>query len=143
MADATSSDALQLSPYIFFYGRCEEALEFYKKALGGSYDLQRVEGTPDADKLPAEARNRVMHATFTAPGISFMASDGQETKKIDPDAGNINLCLGTQDRARGERTFNALADGGTTLQPFGEAFWGGMFGAAVDRFGIEWMITTP
>ncbi len=134
---------MQLQPYIFFYGRCEEALEFYKKTLGGTYELMRVRDTPMADQTPAEQRNSVMHASFTAEGINFLAADGRDIKAIDPDAGNISLSLTATDAAEGDRVFRALSDGGKVTMPLDAAFWGGRFGMFVDRFGIEWMMTAP
>jgi PhnB protein len=134
---------MRLEPYIFFYGRCEEALEFYKGALGGEYDLQRVEGSPAAEHMPPGSENRVMHASFRAGDLRFMASDGREAKAIDPDAGNISLSIEADDTAAGERVFNALADGGKVTMPMDAVFWGGRFGMLVDRFGIEWMVTSP
>lgn len=133
---------MQLEPYIFFYGRCEEALEFYKSAIGGSYELQRISEGPMAAEASPAFQNKVMHATFKGNGLTFMASDGSEGKTIDPDAGNISLALGTEDRAEGDRVFKALSDGGTVVMPLGDAFWGGRFGMVVDKFGNEWMITT-
>ena len=134
---------MQLQPYIFFYGRCEEALEFYKNALGGTYELMRVEGTPAAEHMPPDAGNRVMHASFTSAGVTFLASDGREDKAVDPNAGNIALALAATDSGEGERIFNALADGGKITMPIDAAFWGGRFGIVVDRFGTEWMMTLP
>ena len=134
---------MQLVPYIFFYGRCEEALEFYKTALGGTYEIQRVAGSPAEEHMPPGSGNRVMHAKFTAGGNFFMASDGREDKPIDPDAGNIDLSLETDDAATGDRIFQALSAGGSVTMPLDAAFWGGRFGMLVDRFGIEWMISTP
>jgi PhnB protein len=142
-SDVQTSAGAQLAPYIFFYGRCEEALEFYAGAFGGTYELQRVADSPMADQVPAESRNGVMHATFTAPGITFMASDGRDVKPIDPDAGNISLALTAPDRAEGEHIFNALAQGGNVTMPLDEAFWGKRFGMVQDRFGNEWMVTSP
>lgn len=72
-----------------------------------------------------------------------MGSDGQQVKKIDPDEGNISLMLRAPDAAAGDRVFAALADGGSVTMPLDEAFWGERFGMLVDRFGIEWMITSP
>ena len=139
----TGVSVMQLSPYIFFYGRCEEALDFYKNALGGTYEMQRNSDTPMADQTPPEMRNKIMHATFTAPGITFMASDGREVKTVDPDAGNISLALTATDSAQGDKIFKALADGGNVTMPLEAAFWGGRFGILVDRFGNEWMISSP
>jgi len=134
---------MQLQPYIFFYGRCEEALEFYKKTLGGTYELMRVRDTPMAEQMPAEQRDLVMHASFTAEGINFLAADGRDVKAIDPDAGNISIALAATDAAEGDRVFRALSDGGKVTMPLEPAFWGGRFGMFVDRFGIEWMVTAP
>lgn len=132
----------QLVPYIFFYGRCEEALEFYKRVLGGSYEMMRNSDSPMADQVPSDFRNKVMHASFTAPGIAFFASDGREGKTIDPDAGNISLALNIPNSAEGDRVFKALSEGGKVTMPLEGAFWGGRFASFVDRFGNEWMLTT-
>lgn len=140
---AKASTDLQLQPYIFFYGRCEEALEFYKDVFGGTYELQRVKDSPVVDKMPAELGDKVMHAAFKSPSIAFLASDGREIKPIDPEAGNISLALAATHAAEGERIFKALSEGGQVKMPLDEAFWGGRFGMLTDRFGNEWMITTP
>jgi len=135
--------ATKLAPYIFLYGRCEEALEFYKGVFGGSYEMMRVRDTPVASEMPPEAANSVMHASFTADEIRFMASDGQSVKAVDPDAGNISLSLEFDDAARGEKIFNGLAAGGKVGMPVSPAFWGGRFGMLTDKFGTEWMIVLP
>jgi PhnB protein len=95
-----------------------------------------------AEQVPANLRQKIMHATFKGDGFSLMASDGDLSKTVDVDAGNISLSLGIDDPAQGERVFNALAEGGTVKMPFSDAFWGGKFGMLVDRFGVEWMITS-
>ncbi|HVA33684.1 MAG TPA: VOC family protein [Candidatus Baltobacteraceae bacterium] len=138
-----TTNTLLLQPYIFFYGRCEEALEFYKGAIGGTYEFQRISESPMAGQFPADSRNRVMHGKFTGPGISFLVSDGRDAKSIDPDEGNISLALHSEDRATGDRVFAGLANGGKVTMPLKDAFWGGRFGSLVDRFGVEWMVTTP
>jgi PhnB protein len=131
---------MQLEPYIFFYGRCEEALQFYKSAIGGDFEISRFEGSPMAEQVPQDFSNKVMHGTFKGPGFSFMASDGRPGKTIDPDEGNISLCLSTSDEAEGKRVFGALSAGGQVGMPLAQAFWGGTFGMLTDRFGIEWMV---
>jgi len=135
--------ATNLVPYIFFYGRCEEALEFYKSVFGGTYEMMRVSDTPMASEMPPDSGNRVMHASFTADGVAFMASDGRDSKAVDPDAGNISLSLSFDDAATGERIFNALAVGGKIGMPIDKAFWGGRFGMLTDKFGSEWMVVLP
>ena len=139
----TQTTTLLLQPYIFFYGRCEEALEFYKKIFGGTYEAMRNSDTPYGEQMPPDFKNKIMHASFTAPGVSFFASDGREAKSIDPDEGNVSLAINATDGAAGERMFNALAEGGKVTMPIENAFWGGRFGSVQDRFGIEWMCTLP
>jgi PhnB protein len=132
---------MQLNPYIFFYGKCEEALELYKRAIGGDFELSRYEGTPMAEQVPADFRNKVIHASFSGPGFSFLAADGRPGKTIDPDEGNISLCIESHDEAEGTRVFKALSEGGTVGMELSQAFWGGKFGMLTDRFGIEWMVS--
>ena len=120
---------MDLEPMVFFYGRCAEALEFYKAALGGSYEVRLRDG------------DRIDYARFTGPGIAFGAADGTG-ERIDPEAGNISLSLAVPDASRAAEIFDALAKGGKVLQPFGDAQWGGKFGNVYDRFGNEWFVTS-
>ncbi len=122
---------LELVPFIYFYGRCDEALEFYKNALGGSYEIVRRDG------------GKIQYATFTGSGISFKASDGMSTRRIDPNEGNVTLALTVPDATRAAEVFAALSDGGEVATPFGDAQWGGKFGALHDRFGNEWYVAAP
>ena len=125
---------MQLSPYIFFAGTCEEALNFYVEVFGGEIvSLNRFEGSPmEAD---AEDAKKVMHATFKAGDLTFMASDGSEPRS----AGNVSLA--TEDEAEGSRVFSGLTAGGTVTMPFESVFWGGKFGMLIDRFGVMWMVS--
>ena len=132
----------QCVPYIFFYGRCEEALEFYKNVFGGKWEGMRVKDTPMAAQMPQETGNNIMHASFTSSGVNFQCSDGDQKKIVDPDEGNVSLSITAADAADGERVCKALAEGGKLVQPFGDAFWGGKFGMVNDRFGTQWMITS-
>ena len=133
---------MQTKPYVFFYGRCEEALNFYKSVFGGTFEIMRNSDAPaDMQQMMEGADgNRVMHASFTAPGVEFFASDGRETKNVDPDEGNIAIALDT-DANEGARICKALGEGGKVQMEFSDAFWGGKFGNVVDRFGTEWMVT--
>lgn len=142
----TTGTALTFQPYIFFYGRCKEALDFYKDVFGGTYEAMTVGDSPfkDDPKMGGENnRNRIMHASFTSPGVNFLCSDGQDNKTIDPDEGNISIALSTTDKTQGERIVKRLSEGGTVKMPLAEAFWGGRFANVIDRFGNDWMITTP
>ncbi|MBV9271117.1 MAG: VOC family protein [Candidatus Eremiobacteraeota bacterium] len=139
----SGANALQLQPYIFFYGRCEEALEFYKNAFGGTYDAMRNSDSPVDEQVPADWGNKIMHASFTGNGVQFLCSDGREAQSIDPEEGNVSLALSASDGPTGERVFNALAQGGKITMPIDNAFWGGRFGSVQDKFGIEWLVTLP
>ncbi|HEX5275166.1 MAG TPA: VOC family protein [Candidatus Rubrimentiphilum sp.] len=136
---------MKLEPYIFFYGKCEEALAFYKKVLGGEYNVIPFGKAPHGHEVPADYQNKVMHADFKGQGFAFMASDGPPGKTVDPDAGNIALSLELSSAAEGKRVFDALADGGKVSMPLSDVEWGGggKFGIIVDRFGTEWMVTSP
>lgn len=94
---------MKLTPYVFFYGRCEEALKFYAGVFHGTYEAMRNGDGPMKDHVPAETHDKIMHAKFTAPGIEFMAADGRATQAIDPDAGNITLAVEAR-RGSGRRS---------------------------------------
>ena len=131
---------MQLAPYLFFDGTCEEALEFYSGALGGKIsDLNRFADSPMAQGMPPEHRNRIMHATFEAPGLTFMASDGDGIE-AGQEARRVALSLATMDSDEGARVFEALGAGGAVTMPYAKQFWGASFGMLVDRFGIRWMV---
>ena len=136
--------ATTFQPYIFFYGRCAEALDFYKDVFGGTYEAMTVGDSPfKGDPNMGGDDDRIMHASFASADVSFLCSDGRETKTIDPDEGNVALAISTTDKAEGERIVARLGDGGEVKMPLADAFWGGRFANVVDRFGNEWMITTP
>ena len=133
---------MQLEPYLFFKGNCEEALNFYKDIFGGEIQgLSRWKEMPEGAGGPPvtpETEGRVMHADFRAPGVSFMASDASPGKTYGE--GSISLSLGTNDLADAERVFNRLAEGGNVEMPMTDMFWGARFGMLTDKFGIDWMI---
>ncbi len=132
---------MQLEPYLFFHGRCEEALNFYARCLGGEIvGLNRYAGSPMEADTDAGWRDKVMHASFVAGDVKFMASDGRPGSAPDGED-DVALSLATADAAEAERVFNALAEGGSVDMPFADAFWGGKFGALTDRFGVQWMVS--
>jgi PhnB protein len=132
---------MQLEPYLFFHGRCEEALNFYKECLGGEIVfMSRFADAPAEMNVDASYRDKVMHATFVAGEVKFMASDGRAGPAPD-GADDVVLSLATNDDAEGERVFAALAEGGEVTMPLELAFWGGRFGSLTDRFGIQWMVS--
>jgi PhnB protein len=134
---------MQLEPYLFFAdGKCEEALNFYKGVFNGEVEeLSRWKEMPKDSGGPLvtpETENRVMHANFRAPGVSFMASDASPGKTYGE--GPMSLSLGTGDVAEAERVFKSLAEGGSVEMPLADMFWGAKFGMLTDKYGIDWMI---
>jgi len=133
-----------IQPYLFFEGRCEEALDFYKKALGAEVAmLMRYSDSPDPppkECMPADPR-KVMHAELKVAGASVMASDGMANGK--PVFQGFGLSLPAKDEAQADRYFNALGEGGTVMMPMGKTFFSPRFGMVTDKFGVMWMVIVP
>jgi PhnB protein len=133
---------MQIQPYLFFDGRAEEAIEFYKRALGAKVEmLMRFKDSPEAPPpgaVPPGSENKVMHATLTIGGATIMASDGECAGK--PSFSGVSLSLGVKDDAEAKRVFDALADGGKVQMPLGKTFFASSFGMVADRFGVPWMV---
>jgi len=133
-----------IQPYLFFGGRCEEALEFYKSALGAEVlMLMRYSDCPEPmpeGRLPAGYESKIMHASFKVGSSVILASDGcggEESQGFR--AFSLSLALATE--AETERAFNALAAGGEVTMPLAKTFWSPRFGMLQDKFGMGWMIT--
>jgi len=131
-----------VQPYLFFGGRCEEALEFYRNAIGAQVDmLMRYKDSPEPmppDRLPPGFESKVMHASFHIGTTALMASDGCEESA---GFGGFSLSLTLATEADADRVFTALADGGEVTMPLGKTFWSPRFGMLTDRFGLGWMIS--
>ena len=133
---------MRLEPYMCYYGKCDEALEFYKAALGGSYEVNRFGDSPAGAGVDESWKNKVLHSTFTGDGFKFMASDGHPGTAPTPKGETeISLSLGINAVSDAERIFNALAVGGWIVMPFGDVTWGGKFGMVNDKYGVSWMVT--
>jgi PhnB protein len=132
-----------VEPYLFFEGRCEEALDFYHKALGAEVTaLMRFKESPDPDMCPAGAEDKVMHATVRIGNTTIMASDGMSSGHSAFQG--FSMCLSLSDKGEAARLFTALSDGGQVQMPLAETFWSPLFGMVTDRFGVSWMIlVTP
>jgi PhnB protein len=134
---------MQIQPYLFFNGNCEEAIAFYCEALGAT-ELMKMrfnEAPHDADRpIPPEMADKIMHATIDVEGTQLMMSDGGCMSKTDKFTG-FGVSLGTTDVESAERCFNGLAQGGQITMPFQKTFWSPGFGMVTDRFGVPWMVT--
>jgi PhnB protein len=133
---------MQIQSYLFFDGRCEEAVEFYKKALGAKVEmLMRFRESPDPPPpgmVPPGFENKVMHTSFRIGDTVVMASDG--CTEGETNFKGFSLSLALDKAADADRYFNALADGGQVQMPLGKTFWSPRFGMVTDRFGVGWMI---
>ncbi len=134
---------MQVQPYLFFNGRCEEAAEFYRRALGAEVTmLMRFGDSPEPPPpgvLPPDSEKKVMHMSMRIGATDVMASDGH----CDP-AGRFDgfsLSVTAPDEARADAMFAALADGGQVRMPMGKTFFSPRFGMVADRFGVGWMVS--
>ncbi len=133
---------MQVQPYLFFDGRCEEALDLYRRLLGAEVTmLMRFKENPDQSSVPPGLGEKVMHASFRIGETELMASDG--LAKGQPAFKGISLAVSVADEAEAERKFAALADGGQVQMPLAKTFFSARFGMVADRFGVSWMIVAP
>lgn len=137
---------MTVQPYLFFDGKCEEALEFYKGAIDAKVDmLMRFSENPDKPEpgqmnLPPGAENKVMHCAFKVGDTQILASDGHCAGKASFQG--FGLALSARSDAEAEKLFGALGKGGQVLQPLTKTFFASKFGMVADRFGVMWMVLT-
>jgi PhnB protein len=133
---------MSVTPYLSFDGRCEEALDFYKKAIGAEVDMvMRFKESPEpmpAGMVPPGGENKIMHASFRIGDGMVMASDGYA--KGNPKFEGISLAISAKDEGDASKKFNALAEGGQVTMPLAKTFFARSFGTLKDRFGVSWMI---
>jgi PhnB protein len=140
---------MTVQPYLFFDGKCEEAIEFYKKALDAKVEMMmRFKENPEPPKpgdencagpMPTAAMaEKIMHAAFKVGDSLVMASDGMCQGK--PSFQGISLSLTVKTEAEADKRFAALADGGQVQMPLGKTFFSPKFGMVADKFGVSWMV---
>ena len=131
-----------VQPYLFFEGYCQEALEFYGRALGAEVlMLMRYKESPDpppSGMVPAGWEDKVMHASFRIGETTVMASDGCSPDKLTFQGFSLAVTVATS--AEADRIFAALAEGGQVRMALTKTFWSPRFGMVADRFGVGWMI---
>src|SRR4051812_42065865 len=142
----TNKDTRVIQPYLFFNGSCEQAIEFYRTALGAEVDMMmRFKDSPEPAQpgmVPPGFENKIMHTSFRVGQTTVMASDGCSAEKSQFDG--FSLSLSVPSEAEADRAFAALANGGQVRMPLTKTFWSPRFGMVQDRFGIGWMISvTP
>jgi PhnB protein len=133
---------MQVQPYLFFNGRCEEAIEFYRKALGAEVGmLMRFKDSPEPPQpgmVPPGSEDKIMHASFNIGDTTVMASDGHCTGS--PSFQGFSLSISVPDEAKADRLFTALSEGGQVQMPLAKTFFSSRFGMVADRFGVGWMV---
>ena len=133
---------MQVEPYLFFEGRCEEAVEFYRHALGAEVTLlMRYKDSPEPPPpgmVPPGSENKVMHVSLRIGDTTVMASD-RRCSGVQGFRG-FSLSITVPDAAAADRLFGALAVGGKVQMPLAKTFWSPRFGMVTDRFGVAWMI---
>ncbi|HSZ20661.1 MAG TPA: VOC family protein [Candidatus Acidoferrum sp.] len=130
---------MQLNAYLLFHGNCEEAFKFYEKSLGGRIEAMIPHaGTPAEQHVPAEWRDKIMHARLVVGDAVLLGSDAPLERFEEPKG--FSVSLQNSDPAEAERIFKALEEGGKVRMPLQPTFWATRFGMLVDRFGIPWMI---
>ena len=130
---------MNVQPYLFFDGRCDEALEFYKKAIGAKVGmLMRWKDSPDKSMCTPSNADKVMHAQVQIGDTTVMASDGRNTGH--PKFEGFALTIVANSEAEADTLFGALSDGGQVTMPIGKTFFSPRFGMLADKFGVHWMI---
>jgi PhnB protein len=131
---------MTIQPYLFFDGRCEEAIEFYRRTLGAEVEmLMRFKDCPEPmPNATPETADKVMHASLQIAGSTVLASDGH--CKGQPSFQGFALSLTAKNEAEAERLVGALGDGGQVQLPLTKTFFSPRFGMLADRFGVNWMV---
>src|SRR3954465_12451774 len=131
---------MQVQPYLFFDGRCEEAAEFYKRTVGAEIiAMIRFKDSPEPPiGMAPGSENKVMHLALKIGDTLVMASDGANTRTTNFHG--FSLALSVKTPAEAERIFNTLAEGGQVRAPLSETFFSPKFGMVADKFGLGWMV---
>ncbi|WP_158923432.1 VOC family protein [Acidisphaera sp. S103] len=130
---------MQVQPYLFFDGRCQEAIDFYHRAVGAEVQmLMHYKDSPVATSQPPASDDKVMHASVRIGETEVLMSDGMCQGK--PSFQGFSLAVSPADDAAAQKTFAALADGGTVTMPLAKTFFASSFGMLTDRFGVGWMV---
>ena len=130
---------MQIQPYLSFDGRCEEAIEFYRRSLGAKVEMMmRFKEAPEPGMNPPDAGDKIMHAALRIGDTMVLGSDGRCLGQ--PNFQGFALSLTAADDAEADRLFAALADGGQVQMPLSKTFFSSRFGMVADRFGVSWMV---
>ena len=132
---------MHVQPYLNFNGRCQEAIDFYKRAVGAEViTVMHFKDCPEPQQgmVTPENKDKVMHAALKIGDSTVLASDGRCAGK--PNFEGISLTLQAKNDAEANRLYGALADGGQAQMPLAKTFFASSFGMLADRFGVNWMV---
>ena len=132
-----------INPYLNFNGNTEEAFNFYRAVFGGEFTtLQRFKDTPEADRVPASDKEKIMHVSLPiGKGNVLMATDALESMGHALTVGNnFSIAVNAESEEEADKLFSGLSAGGQVTLPLQKAFWGAYFGMLADKFGIQWMV---
>ncbi len=135
---------MNVQPYLSFEGRAQEAIDFYKSAVGAKVDMvmRFKEAPPEMQaQMSPDSKDKIMHAAFKIGDTQVLASDGRCTGKAS--FSGINLTLNAANNAEAEKLFGALSKGGQVTMPMSETFFAHRFGMCSDKFGVGWMVLAP
>jgi len=130
---------MQIQPYLVLDGRCDEAIAFYKKAVGADVKmLMRWKDAPDKSMCTPENADKVMHSSVNIGETTLMMSDGRNTGH--PEFKGFSLSLIAKDTGEAEKLFKAISEGGQIQMPLAKTFFSPSFGMVADKFGVSWMV---
>ena len=142
---STTNNTRVVEPYLVFNGQCEEAVEFYRKALDAQVDFSmRYKESPEQPppgRVPPGFENKIMHTSFRVGETTVMASDGCSTDKAKFEGFSLSVSVPNEKEA--DKVFAALSNGGKVQMPLTRTFWSPRFGVVQDKFGITWMVSVP
>ncbi|PSB25618.1 VOC family protein [Stenomitos frigidus] len=130
---------MKLNSYLMFNGQCEKAFKFYEQCLGGKIEaMMTYGGSPVAEEMSPELRDKIMHANLVVGDQELMGSDSPP--ELYEETKGFSVSININDPVEAERLFHALAKNGAIRMPIQETFWAARFGMLVDQFGIPWMV---
>ena len=134
---------MQVQAYLFFAGRCEEAIEFYKKTIAAQVMmLMRFKESPEPPEpgmIPPDSGDKIMHTCLRIGDTLVMASDGR--CESAPSFQGFSLSLTVANEREADRVFTALSEGGQVQMPLMKTFWSPRFDMLTDHFGLGWMVS--
>ena len=133
---------MSITSYLTFDGNCREAMTFYQACLGGQLHFQTLGDSPMAEKMPAQMKGAILHATLSKEDMLIMASDIVSEKGLQ--RGNaVSLMLHCKSEGEIKELYKSLSNGGQETHPPELSFWGALFGDLIDKYGNQWLLYFP